>query len=203
MQGVVEEKQQRIAEVLLGCIAPFELMLGKLLGMVGVSLTLLGFYSVGGGIAASRYGVAALLSPALVGWFALFVVLAALMYGSIFLAVGAAASDMKETQALQLPIVLLATAPIMLVRAIVRNPTGKIAIIGSFFPFSAPMLMSARLAMANPVPWWHPAVASLGVLASALFCVWAAGRIFRIGLLLQGTSVRWTDLGRWILGRER
>src|SRR5207249_9321241 len=87
MQGVVEEKQQRIAEVLLGSVTPFELMLGKLLGVVGVSLTVSAFYLGGAYAVASRYGVTELLSGPLVAWFLLNLVLAVLVYGSLFMAV--------------------------------------------------------------------------------------------------------------------
>lgn len=202
MQSVVEEKQQRIAEVLLASVRPFELMLGKLLGIVAVTLTLGAIYTTAGIAIAKRYGLSDLMPTGLFVWFTVLVVLAALMYGSIFLAVGAAAGDMKETQTLQLPVVMIASAPVMLASAIVRNPGGSLAVVGSFVPFSAPMMMASRLASPVAVPWWHPPLASVGVLALALACVWAAGRIFKTGLLMQGKSVRWADLARWVFRAE-
>src|SRR5205085_5298295 len=122
MQGVVEEKQQRIAEVLLGSVTPFQLMLGKLLGIVAVSLTVSAVYLGGAYAVASRYGVTELLSGPLIAWFLLNLVLAVLVYGSLFMAVGAAAGDMKETQTLQMPIMVVFTLPMLLLGAVIREP---------------------------------------------------------------------------------
>src|SRR5207248_6583603 len=84
MQGVVEEKMQRIAEVLLGSVRPFQLMLGKLLGMTGVSLTMASVYLGGALWAAHRYGFAEYVPAELLVWFFAFQALASLMYGSLF-----------------------------------------------------------------------------------------------------------------------
>src|SRR5262249_35788450 len=100
MQGVVEEKQQRISEVLLGSVSPFGLMLGKLLGVVAVALTVGVLYAAAGYVLAGRYGLTDTLTVGLLAWFFLFLALAVLMYASLFIAVGAAASDIKETQSL-------------------------------------------------------------------------------------------------------
>src|SRR5262249_23076894 len=89
MQGIVEEKSQRIAEVLLGSVTPFQLMAGKLLGVVGVSLTMAGVYLAGGMYVAYRYELTDFLSLGLIIWFVVFLVLALLLYGSLFIAVGA------------------------------------------------------------------------------------------------------------------
>lgn len=199
MQGIVEEKQQRIAEVLLGCVSPFQLMLGKLVGVVAVSVTIASVYLGGGVFAAARYGMAGMLTPGVVVWFVVFMVLASLIYGSLFMAAGAAAGDMKETQSLQMPIMMIVTLPMLLVPAMLRDPGGKVALVGSFFPLSAPMLMTARLATPAGVAWWQPFVAAVGVFATALLCVWVAGRIFRVGLLMQGKGVRFVDLAKWVV----
>lgn len=198
MQGIVEEKQQRIAEVLLGCVSPFEMMLGKLLGVVAVSLTISTVYLGGMYVVASRFGAANLVSPGLVAWFIVFLILAVMAYGSLFMAVGAAAGDLKETQSLQMPVVSVAILPVLLLGTLLKEPNGKVAMIGSFIPFSSPMLMMARLSTAD-VPFWQPALAALGVLVTALACVWASGRIFRVGLLLQGKGVKISDLIRWVM----
>src|SRR5205823_2996904 len=126
-------------------------------------------------------------------------VLAVFMYGSLLMAVGAAAGDLKETQTLQMPIMIVMTLPMLLLGAVVRDPGGTIAVFGSFFPFSTPMLMMARIAAPAGVPWWQPPVGAVLVLATSLACVWAAGRVFRVGLLLQGKGVRIADLARWVV----
>ena len=121
------------------------------------------------------------------------------MYASLFIAVGAAASDIKETQSLLMPVMLLAAMPMLLLGAVLQDPNGIVAMIGSFFPFTAPMLMTARVAVPPGVPWWQPVLGVALVLATVLGCVWAAGRIFRVGLLMQGKGVKFADLARWVI----
>jgi ABC-type Na+ efflux pump permease subunit len=199
MHGVIEEKQQRISEVVLGSVSPFQLMLGKLLGVVGVALTVAAAYAIVGGAIARRYGIAEILTPTLLAYFFLFLVLAVLTYASLFIAVGAAASDIKETQSLLMPIMLMAAMPMFLLGVVIQNPNGSIAVAGSFFPFTAPMFMTARVAMPPGIGWWQPVLSVAIVLATVLACVWAAGRIFRVGLLLQGKGVKFADLARWVV----
>jgi ABC-2 type transport system permease protein len=199
MQGVVEEKGQRIAEVLLGSVSPFELMAGKLIGLVGVSLTMAAVYLAGGYVVAHRYGVADLLSPALMAWFAAFLVLALLIYGSLFIAVGAAAGDVKDTQTLLLPVMLVACLPFFALGPIMQDPNGTIAVACSWFPFATPFLLVARQSVPPGVPAAQLAGGIALVLATTLACVWAAGRIFRVGLLMQGKGAKFGDLARWVL----
>jgi ABC-2 type transport system permease protein len=199
MQGVVEEKMQRIAEVLLGSVQPFPLMMGKLIGMTGVSLTISLVYLGGAYWAAHHYGFAEHVPLGLLAWFLLFQALAALMFGSLFIAIGAACTEMRETQNLLWPVMVLATAPMFLLGSVLREPNGPVVRGVSFFPFATPALMIARMAVPPGVPWWEPAVAILGVLATTVFCVYAAGRIFRVGILLQGKGARLSEILRWVL----
>ncbi len=198
MQGVVEEKGQRIAEVLLGSLSPFELMAGKLIGVVGVSLTMAVVYFGGGYVVADRYGVADMLSPAVIAWFFVFLVLALLIYGSLFIAVGAAAGDVKDTQTLLLPVMLVACLPFFALGPIMQNPNGPIAVACSWFPFATPFLLVARQSVPPGVPVVQMAGGIALVLATTLACVWAAGRIFRVGLLMQGKGAKFGDLLRWV-----
>jgi ABC-2 type transport system permease protein len=199
MQGIVEEKGQRIAEVLLGSVTPFELMAGKLLGMVGVSLTLAAVYFAGGYVVAARYGLTDLLSPALMIWFGVFLVLALLLYGSLFIAVGAAAADIKDTQALLTPLMVLACLPFFALGPIMSDPNGPIAVAGSFFPFGGPMILVARESVPPGVPPWQMAAGITITLATTALCVWAAGRIFRVGILMQGKGAKPSEILRWVI----
>jgi ABC-2 type transport system permease protein len=199
MQGVVEEKMQRIAEVLLGSVTPFELMLGKLLGMTAVSLTIVTVYLGGAIWAAWYYGFGHYLpSAGLLVWFFVFQTLAALMYGSLFTAIGAACTDMKETQNLLLPVMLLCCVPLFVLGPLMQEPNSPVVTGLSFFPFATPMLMIARMAVPPGVPVWQPVAGVVLVLLSTVACVWAAGRIFRVGLLLQGKAPRLGELVRWV-----
>jgi ABC-2 type transport system permease protein len=199
MQGVVEEKMNRIAEVLLGSVRPFELMLGKLLGMTAVSLTVSAVYFGAAYSVANHYQVADLLRPGLLAWFVVYQILALLLYGSLFIAVGAAASDMKETQSLLMPVMIIVMLPMFMITPIVMDPTSTFSTLVSFFPPSTPMIMIARQAVPPGIPWWQPVLGIVLVLATTLGCVYAAGRIFRVGLLMQGKGAKLSDLVKWVI----
>jgi ABC-2 type transport system permease protein len=199
MQGVVEEKMQKVAEVLLGSVTPFQLMLGKLLGMIGVSLTVAAFYLTGIYIVAFKYGVTDFLSPLVLAWFLVYLVLAVLMYGSLFIAIGAAANDMKETQSLLMPVIMIVMLPLFVLVPILQDPNSLFSTLCSFFPPSTPMLMVARLSVPPGIPWWQPVVGVVGVLLTTLACVYVGGRIFRVGILMQGKGAKFGDLIRWAI----
>ena len=199
MQGVVEEKMQKVAEVLLGSVTPFQLMLGKLLGMIGVSLTVAALYLSGIYVVAFKYGVTDFLSPFVLAWFLVYLVLAVLMYGSLFIAIGAAANDMKETQSLLMPVIMIVMLPLFVLVPILQDPNSLFSTLCSFFPPSTPMLMVARLSVPPGIPWWQPVVGVVGVLLATLSCVWVGGRIFRVGILMQGKGAKFGDLIRWAI----
>ncbi len=198
LQGVVEEKMQRIAEVLLGSVRPFELMMGKLLGMTAVSLTISGVYLGGGYGAAYYYGYADYLPLDLLVWFLIYQSLAGLLFGSLFVAIGAACTDMKEAQNLLLPVMLLICLPLFVLISLMREPNSPVVVGLSFFPFATPMLMVARQASPPGIPLWQPVLGIVVVLATTVLCVWAAGRIFRVGLLMQGKGARLDEMLRWV-----
>jgi ABC-2 type transport system permease protein len=198
LQGVIEEKMQRIAEVLLGSVPPFELMLGKLLGMTAVSLTISAVYLAGGFWAAYRYGFLEYMPASLVVWFLIYQSLAGLLYGSLFIAIGAACTDMKEAQNLLMPVMLLVCMPLFVLGSVIREPNNAVVTWLSFFPFATPMLMIARQSAPPGMPLWQPLLGIVGVLAMTLFCVWAAGRIFRVGLLMQGKGARLAEMVQWV-----
>jgi ABC-2 type transport system permease protein len=199
MHGVVEEKMQKIAEVLLGSLSPFQLMLGKLAGIMSVSLTVAAVYLGGAYWAANHYGVAETLPVPILTWFVIFQVLAILMYGSIYLAVGAASSDTKETQTLMMPIILVICIPMFILHNALEDPNSAMVMGASFFPPITPMLMMARIAISPGPTWWQPYLAVVLTLAVTALCVYAAGRIFRVGILMQGKGARMGQLIQWII----
>jgi len=199
MQSVVEEKMQRIAEVLLGSVRPFQMMMGKLVGMTGVSLTIAAVYLGGAYWAAMHFGFADYISVGLLLWFLIFQIMGEFMFGSLFVAVGAACTDMKETQNLLLPIMLLICIPLFLLGNVVQDPNSPVVRGLSFFPFATPSLMIARLAIPPGIPLWEPVLGVVVVLVSTILCVYAAGRIFRVGILMQGKGARLGEMMKWIV----
>jgi ABC-2 type transport system permease protein len=197
LNSVLEEKMQRIAEVLLGSVPPFDLMLGKLIGYVLVAITLVAVYLVGGYFVADHFGYGDAVPFHLLGWFLVFQSLAIVMFGSMFLAAGSCCNDFKEAQNLVLPIWLPMIVPFFFMRTILVHPDSLFSILLSLFPPATPMLMLLRMSIPPGVPLWQPIVGVAGTLLTTLLCVWAAGRVFRVGLLMQGKPPKISDLVRW------
>jgi ABC-2 type transport system permease protein len=197
MNSVLEEKMQRIAEVLMGSIAPFELMLGKLLGTVAVAMTTATVYLTGAFLALDRAGYAQYFPWHLLWWFITFQILAVLMFGSIFIAIGAAVTDMKEAQSMMTPVLLLLICPMFVWFNVVQEPNSSIALTMSMIPPFTPMLMIVRQAVPPGVPIWQPLAGIAIVIAATLVCVFAAGRIFRVGMLMQGKGAKVSEMLRW------
>ncbi|MGD0464279.1 MAG: ABC transporter permease [Tepidisphaeraceae bacterium] len=197
--NVVEEKQLRIAEVLLGSVTPFELMIGKLLGGVCVSLTLAAIFFGGAYYLAYSFGMSGYVSGQSIGWFFFFTIVGTFMYGSLFAAAGAACSNIKEVQSFIMPVMLFIALPMFVLGPVLQNPSGAVGMTLSFFPLSAPMVMVMRLTIPPGVPAWQPIVAGASALAATVGFVWAAGRIFRVGILMQGKGANYAAVLRWIL----
>jgi len=198
VQSVLEEKTLRIAEVLLGSIPPFQLMMGKLLGMVGVSLTIATVYLAGMFYALWQADYGQFFPAHVVWWFAFFQALAVLMYGAIFIAIGAAVSDQKEAQNLMTPVMLLVVAPMFVWINVVREPSASLSLALSLFPPATPMLMVMRQAIPPGIPIWQPLLGAALVILATLLCVFAAGRIFRVGILMQGKGAKVGEMMRWV-----
>lgn len=199
MQNVIEEKMQRIAEMLVGSISPFRLMLGKLLGVISVSLTLIGLYLLGGYVVADYYQQTDLIPMSQISWMLIYAALAMVMFGSLFSAIGAACSEVKDAQSLMMPAMLVIVLPLMLLVPVIRAPNGALATWVSFFPPATPMMMVTRMAVPPGIPAWQPFVGVAGVLLFSVFAVFVAGRIFRIGLLSQGKTPKLWELARWVM----
>jgi len=197
LEAVLEEKTQRIVEVLLSSANPFQLMCGKLLGSVGGSLTVVAVYMTGGYFLARHFEVADLLPLHLLPWFLLFQVLAVLFFSSIFLAVGASVNQLKEAQALLLPVWLVMMIPMFVWFPVLQEPTGSLATGLSLFPPATPFLMVLRMAATQAIPLWQPLLGIAILTATTLLCVFAASRIFRIGILSQGKTPKLRELLRW------
>ena len=197
ISAVLEEKMQRIAEVLLGSVRPFQLMLGKLLGTLGVSFTVIAIYMTGGIVLAYHLDVTDYVPFHVLPWFLVYMVAAIVLFGSLLIAFGAACNDMKEAQSLMMPVWLLVMFPMFVWLPVVKEPLGGFATWMSLIPPFTPILMLVRQAAPTGIPVWQPWVGLAGVLAFTTLCVWAGGRIFRVAILMQGKPPRPRDLLRW------
>src|SRR5262249_25115222 len=138
-------------------------------------------------------------TPGLIAWYLIYQVLVVLLYGSFFIAIGAACTNVKETQNLLWPVMLLASVPMLVLFNLLREPNSTGITVLSFFPPTTPMLMIARQAIPPGIPWWQPALGVAVVSLATLASVWAAGRIFRVGLLAQGRGASLGEMIRWVV----
>ena len=199
LNSVIEEKMSRVSEVLLGSVAPFDLMLGKLMGNAGIAMLLAALYLGGAYGVALYYGYADIISLRLLATLAFFLFLAILLYGSLYMAVGSACNDLKDAQSLMMPVMLLSMLPIFVWTAVLKNPSSPLSVGMSLFPPASPFLMLMRLAMTPAPPVWQIVLAVILTTATALGCVWAGGKIFRTGLLMQGKTPTFGELAKWVM----
>jgi ABC-2 type transport system permease protein len=197
LTSTVEEKSNRVMEVLLSALSPMELMAGKILGQLGVSLIALGLYIGLGFAGLVSFAMLGLLNPLLIVFLVIFFLLAYLTYGSLMLSVGAVVSDMREAQSLMMPIMLLLTFPFWVWFPISMNPNSGFATAVSLIPPVNTFAMLIRLSSTTPPPWWQ-VFASIGIGIGGVFAaLWFAAKVFRIGLLMYGKPPNFATLVRW------
>jgi ABC-2 type transport system permease protein len=198
LNAVLEEKMSRISEVLLGSVTPFELMLGKLLSSTSVSAVMTLVYLTGAAWTAHRWGYLDAVEPRMIGWFVFFLLLSVLIYGSLFIAIGSACSDLRDAQNLMTPAMMLLLIPALTWTLVTRAPHSLPAVVISLFPPATPFLMLLRLALPERPPAWQVGLGVTLTVLTMLLIVWAAGRIVRVGLLMQGKAVRFGEILRWV-----
>ena len=198
LTSTVEEKSSRVVEVLLSAVSPMELMAGKLLGAVTISLVMIGLYAGLGLVLLSSFSLFGLLDPWLLVYLPIFFLIGFFVIGSLMLAVGAAVNDMSEAQSLQMPLMLVIMVPWLIWPAVSRNPNSMLAIVVSHVPPINSFGMLMRLASSQPPPWWEVWLSIVIGLASVVGAVWVAAKVFRIGLLMYGKPPDLKTLIRWV-----
>ena len=210
LRGVLEEKQSRVAEVVIASLPASRLLAGKVLGVGGVGLTQMvlwlamsfGMYKIRTPILA-KFGAASMpmglpeiswgTGAAVVGFF----VLGFMFYAGLFAAVGATVNSEQEAQQAQMPVVLLLVSSIMFAQNILLQPDGTLSRVLSMLPFSAPIVMPLRMAVA-PVPNNEIVIALVSVALGAWGAVWLASRIYRVGLLMYGKRPTIREVMKWV-----
>lgn len=201
LNNVLEEKMQKISEFLVSSVTPFQLMAGKLVGSVAVGMTLSTMYLAAAAGLAWHFEVASDVPVSLYVWFVFYLLVALVIFGSVFSAVGAACSEIRDAQSLMTPVMLLVIIPMMCMGPILTSPNSTFARVVSLFPPATPMLMFVRIAIPPGPAVWEIVLGTTLVVLFAIACVWAAGRIFRIGILAQGQPPTLAGLVKWIVAR--
>lgn len=199
MMGTLEEKSSRVMEVILSAVSSRELLIGKLFGQGLVGLAVLGIYSAVGIAAADRFNVVGQLPMNVLPWAVVYFLIAYALLGSMMLAVGSAVTEIREAQALYTPITMSIIIPFLLIMPIMENPGSVLARIASFFPFTTPYAMVMRLSQpSHHVPLWELIATTASGLLGVTIMIWAASKIFRVGVLMYGKPPSLLGLLKWI-----
>jgi ABC-2 type transport system permease protein len=208
LQGVLEEKSSRVVEVIVSAATPFELMIGKLLGIGAAALTQFGLWLA---------CIVALTAPGLIAsmvampegfgiptisivqalYVLVFFVLGFFVYSTMYAAVGAAFNSVQEAQQLATIPTFAIISPLLFLLPVLNDPAGALAVVTSMVPIMSPILMPLRIAIEMPPAWqvW------LSIAITAAF-VWlmigVCARIYRVGILMYGKKPTVQELWRWL-----
>ena len=173
--------------------------MGKLLGGIAVSLTSSAVYVLGGIIVVKYMELEKYIPYHMLPWLFLYMIPAIIMFGAISAALGSTCNEPKDAQSLTFPSILFAIIPMFVYFPVVKEPLSSFATWMSLFPPFTPTLMLLRQATPAGIPVWQPFVGLLGVLGFAVLAVWTGGRIFRVGILTQGTPPKLANVVRWAI----
>lgn len=243
MRGVMEEKVNRIAEVIVSSVKPFQLMMGKIFGIgavglvqfiiwilivLGLQLLLPLFFpdllhgmqsnemmSPGMGAGASMQnsgamnelmaGLSEVNWPMIIGCFIFYFIGGYLLYSSLFAAVGSSVNeDPQDAQSLLLPITMPIIFGIVIMTNAVNNPSSGLAVFGSLFPLTSPIVMIARVArgVPDPVPYYELILSMALLVGGFIATTWLAGKIYRTGILMYGKKPSWKEMMKWAFRRS-
>ena len=237
MQSVIDEKSSRILEVMVSTVRPFEMLMGKVLGVAAVAATQVMVWGVliilfsavivpamlpenilegvtqvqaGGDVAtlAAQQDVSpemltALASALDAGGIAttictvlLFFVGGFLLYASLYAAVGASVDEAQDAQQLTIPITLPIIAAFIVTMLVMKDPNSPVVFWCSMIPFTSPIVMVARIP--SGIPAWEIALSMALLYATFVVCIWAAAKIYKVGIFMHGTKPTFKDLWRWL-----
>jgi ABC-2 type transport system permease protein len=203
LTSTIEEKANRVMEVIVSSVPSVHLMAGKLLGVGAAGLTQLGVWAVCL-LGASVMGMGAAggfrmpeVTPLVLVAFVLFYLLGYLLYASLFMAVGAAVNTSHEAQSLAFPVMAPMILSVMLFMPVLQSPDGRLAVVASLVPFFTPLLMFLRISVLAP-PAWQIALSVLLTALTVVAALWGAARIYRVGILMYGKRPTFPELMRWI-----
>jgi ABC-2 type transport system permease protein len=207
MSAVVEEKETRIAEILFSSARPFELMLGKLVGVGLAGLTQLTIWIVSAVIIVA-FGMAGLsaagmafsppeITPLMVLYFFVFFLLGFFLYASIFALIGSMVTTVQEGGQFAFPPIMILLVAFYFSFAVIRDPNSDLSFWVSIAPFLAPIAMPVRI-LAEMPPLWQIALSVLLNLVAIAGVVWLAARVYRVGMLIYGKRATIPEVLKWV-----
>ncbi len=224
-RGVIEEKANRIVEVIASSVKPIEIMLGKVAGIGLLGLTQVAFWIIMGGllllaagpimsmfvsdtetvkqgmeVMAARSNMPFEIPSIPIGLILAFVfyfLIGYFMYSTIFAALGAAVDQESDAANLQQPVIFAIIIPMLFLAPITSNPDSTLAVILSLIPLFTPILMTVRIA-ATDVPFWQIAASVVLTVGTFFLLLWIAAKIYRVGILMYGKKPKIKDLIKWV-----
>ncbi len=210
LRGVLEEKQTRVAEVVVSSVRPRTLLAGKVLGVGAVGLTQMLIWLVAS-IGMLKYRVPVMnalglqvtdipmpsITAGQVAILFLFFVLGYTLYSALFAAVGAMVNSEQEAQQAQLPVVLILVLSVMFLQPVLMEPDGTLARALGLLPVSSPIIMPLRMSMVD-VPIWEILASAAGLTLACYLAVYVAAVVYRTGLLMHGKRASFREVARWL-----
>lgn len=202
LTAVIEEKGSRMVEVLLASVSPGDLMLGKVIGIGLAGLTQFAIWAIAF-FALSQRGVSigefsldvGFLTPVILISFVMFFLLGFFLYATLYAGVGAMCNSVQDSQQFQFPLMMGLIIPMLLMQAVMRAPNSTMATVLSLVPLFSPVLMFMRVCMETP-PLWQIGLSWALMGVAIWFSARAAGKLFRLGILMYGQAPTWATLIR-------
>lgn len=231
MRGVMEEKTNRIAEVIVSSVKPFQLMIGKIVGIGAVGLTQFAIWIVimvlmqlslplffpdmldqvnntarqpgTASMAANLMEGVSSLPLLKIGLLFIFYFLGGyLTYASLFAAIGSVVSDdQQDAQQLMFPVLMPIILGFVIMTNAINDPNSSLAVFGSLFPLTSPIVMMGRITY--DIPWWELAISMALLIGCFLFFTWITAKIYRTGILMYGKKPSWKEMIKWGFQRGR
>ena len=196
VRSVLEEKSNRVIEVLLSSCSSQDLMAGKILGLSGLGILQMAVYGLIGFAIALKTGTQ-LFVPEFLILTLIYAMLGYLFYAAIFVAAGSPVTTEQEAQQITAYISMLLVAPFALMMLVLQNPNSLVVKILSFIPMLTPTIMVMRVALQTP-PLWEILATMALLIVSTTGMMWVSGKIFRVAILSYGKRPSVKELIRWV-----
>ena len=226
MQGVIQEKMNRVVEIIVSSVRPFQLLMGKVLGIGAMGLVQMTFWAglIAAGTLGSGFIISLFVDPAnlelpdsatqaqvldAVGFqvpdlgpevfifFVIYFLLGYLLFSTLFAGIGSAVEQQQDAQSLMLPVMMPIIISIVFLQAVIEAPNSGLSVALSLFPFTSPIPMVVRIAMID-VPLWQLAASLSLLIGTFIGAVWVSSRIYRVGILSYGKKPSLKEIIKWM-----
>ncbi|MBI2931684.1 MAG: ABC transporter permease [Planctomycetes bacterium] len=199
IQGMADEKENRVMEMVISSVTPEQLMTGKLIGLGAVGLLQVAIWSLMGTGTALGLAMSFAINPPLFLFCAIFYLLGYLLYGGLLLGIGSLGSNQRESTQFTWFISVTVMSPVFLWVSILSSPQSTLARVLTYIPLTTPTTMMLRYSV-DPIgtPWWEIVLSIALLIASTVLAIRAAAKLYRVGLLLYGKRPALKEVWRWL-----